>query len=250
MLTSDKEVVQLIVDQCKLHNIKSLVFSPGSRNSPLAIAFDEDDFFRTFVIHDERSAAFFALGLAQEKKELVAICCTSGSALLNYYPAIAEAFYRNIPLLILSADRPSAWIDQGDGQTIRQQNVLEAHSHGFFQLEDGVLDSEKLWYYQRETSILFNKLKGGPVHINVALREPLYSTVVKTKEFGRKISFLTSSNNIPTIDFEIIEEKIKSKKIMMICGQMNENPTLLSKLRDFSVNTGAIVLAEHTSNLK
>lgn len=68
MLTSDKEVVQLIVDQCQLHNIKTLVFSPGSRNSPLAIAFDEDKFFRTFVIHDERSAAFFALGLAQEKK--------------------------------------------------------------------------------------------------------------------------------------------------------------------------------------
>ncbi len=250
MLTSDKEVVQLIVDQCQLHNIKTLVFSPGSRNSPLAIAFDEDKFFRTFVIHDERSAAFFALGLAQEKKELVAICCTSGSALLNYYPAVAEAFYRNIPLLILSADRPSAWIDQGDGQTIRQQNVLESHSHGFFQLEDGVLDSEKLWYYQRETSILFNKLKGGPVHINIALSEPLYSTVVKSKEFGKKISFLTSSNKISTIDFELIEEKLKSKKIMVICGQMNENPLLLSKLRDFSVNTGAVVLAEHTSNLQ
>ncbi len=249
MLTSDKEVVQLIVDQCKLHNVKTLVFSPGSRNSPLAIAFDEDKFFRTFVIHDERSAAFFALGIAQEKKELVAICCTSGSALLNYYPAVAEAFYRNIPLLVISADRPSAWIDQGDGQTIRQQKVFELHSHGFLQLEDAVLDTEKLWYYQRETSILFNKLKKGPFHLNVALREPLYSTVVKSKEYGRKISFFTSNNKISNIDIEAIKDKLKSKKIMVICGQMHENPLLLSKLIDFSINTGAIVLAEHTSNL-
>jgi 2-succinyl-5-enolpyruvyl-6-hydroxy-3-cyclohexene-1-carboxylate synthase len=249
MLTSDKEVVQLIVDQCKLHNVKTLVFSPGSRNSPLAIAFDEDKFFRTFVIHDERSAAFFALGIAQEKKELVAICCTSGSALLNYYPAVAEAFYRNIPLLVISADRPSTWIDQGDGQTIRQQKVFELHSHGFLQLEDAVLDTEKLWYYQRETSILFNKLKRGPFHLNVALREPLYSTVVKSKEYGRKISFFTSNNKISTIDIDVIKDKLKSKKIMVICGQMHENPLLLSKLIDFSINTGAIVLAEHTSNL-
>jgi 2-succinyl-5-enolpyruvyl-6-hydroxy-3-cyclohexene-1-carboxylate synthase len=106
MLTSDKVIVQLIVDQCEKHGIKHIVFSPGSRNAPLAIAFDENPSFITHVIHDERSAAFFALGLAQELKEAVAICCTSGSAVLNYYTAIAEAYYRSIPLLILSADRP------------------------------------------------------------------------------------------------------------------------------------------------
>ncbi|MFY7943315.1 MAG: thiamine pyrophosphate-binding protein, partial [Crocinitomicaceae bacterium] len=120
MLSSDKVLVQLIVDQCEAYGIKKIVFSPGSRNAPFAISFDENPFFDTYVIHDERVAAFFALGLSQELNEPVAICCTSGSAALNYYPAIAEAFYRCVPILVITADRPASWVNQGDGQTIVQ----------------------------------------------------------------------------------------------------------------------------------
>jgi len=250
MLTSDKEVVQLVVDQCKLHGVKTIVFSPGSRNSSLAIAFDEDDFFLTYVIHDERSAAFFALGLAQEKNDFVALCCTSGTAVINYYPAVAEAFYRKVPLLLLSADRPIAWIDQGDGQTIRQQHLFEKHAHGFFQLEDKAFNEEVLWYYQRETSILLQKLKKGPVHLNISLKEPLYSIVTKVKNYGKKISFSSLSKSILNTDLEIIKDKIFAKKIMVICGQLNVQHALISKLTDFSSRTGAVILSEHTSNLQ
>ncbi|MBM3456230.1 MAG: 2-succinyl-5-enolpyruvyl-6-hydroxy-3-cyclohexene-1-carboxylic-acid synthase, partial [Bacteroidetes bacterium] len=249
MLTSEKEVVQLIVDQCKLHGVKTIVFSPGSRNSSLAIAFDEDNFFRTFVIHDERSAAFFALGLAQEKNDLVALCCTSGTAVINYYPAVTEAFYRNVPLLLLSADRPIAWIDQGDGQTIRQEHLFEKHALGFFQLEDKAFNEEVLWYYQRETSILLQRLKKGPVHLNISLKEPLYSIVPKVKNYGKKISFSSLSKSISNTDLEIIKDKFFAKKIMVICGQLNVQHALISKLTDFSSRTGAVILSEHTSNL-
>jgi 2-succinyl-5-enolpyruvyl-6-hydroxy-3-cyclohexene-1-carboxylate synthase len=105
------------------NNIKNVVISPGSRNAPLIIAFDSHPNIKTYVIHDERSAAFFALGLIDELQEGVAIVCTSGSAPLNYSPAIAEAYYRQLPLLILTADRPTELIDQGDGQCIRQYDV-------------------------------------------------------------------------------------------------------------------------------
>ena len=150
MICSDKWVVQLVVDQCKAHEIAHWVFSPGSRNAPFSITVDSDPYFHTTVIHDERSAAFFALGLAEQLNKPVVLCCTSGSAPANYLPAITEAFYRNIPLLVVSADRPQAWTDQGDGQTIRQLNLFKDFTHRVVHLEDGPLNHQTLWQYQRD----------------------------------------------------------------------------------------------------
>jgi 2-succinyl-5-enolpyruvyl-6-hydroxy-3-cyclohexene-1-carboxylate synthase len=108
--------------------IQHIVISPGSRNAPLTIGFTNQEDFTCYSIADERCAAFFALGLAQQLQKPVAVVCTSGSAVLNYYPAVAEAFYSQIPLVIVSADRPKNKIDIGDGQTIRQENVFANHS--------------------------------------------------------------------------------------------------------------------------
>ena len=174
MICSDKWVVQLVVDQCKAHNISHWVFSPGSRNAPFAITIDSDPYFHTTVIHDERSAAFFALGMAERLNQPVVLCCTSGSAPANYLPAITEAFYRNIPLLVVSADRPQAWTDQGDGQTIRQLNLFNDFTHRVVHLEDGPLNHQTLWQYQRETALLFDKLSAvGPAHIKSKQNTPL-----------------------------------------------------------------------------
>src|SRR5210317_1490406 len=120
-------LAQTVVQLCKAHKIEHIVISPGSRNAPLTIGFTHDPFFKCYSIVDERSAAFFALGIAQQLKKPVALVCTSGSALLNYYPAVAEAYYSDIPLVILSADRMPHRIDIGDGQTIRQTGVFEPH---------------------------------------------------------------------------------------------------------------------------
>src|SRR5210317_716596 len=120
-------LAQTVVQLCKAHKIEHIVISPGSRNAPLTIGFTHDPFFKCYSIVDERSAAFFALGIAQQLKKPVALVCTSGSALLNFYPAVAEAYYSDIPLVVLSADRMPHRIDIGDGQTIRQTGVFEPH---------------------------------------------------------------------------------------------------------------------------
>ncbi|MGE5942929.1 MAG: thiamine pyrophosphate-binding protein, partial [Flavobacteriales bacterium] len=118
-------LAQTVIQLCKAKKIKHIVISPGSRNAPLTIGFTSDPYFLCYSIVDERSAAFFALGIAQKLQQPTAIVCTSGSALLNYYPAIAEAYYSDIPLVVLSADRPKHLIGIGDGQTINQKNVFE-----------------------------------------------------------------------------------------------------------------------------
>ncbi|MDA0200253.1 MAG: thiamine pyrophosphate-binding protein, partial [Bacteroidetes bacterium] len=120
-------LAQTVVKFCELKAIQNIIICAGSRNAPLTNGFVENPFFKTYSIVDERAAAFFALGMAQQLKSATAVVCTSGSALLNFYPAVAEAFYSNIPLVIISADRMPHRIDIGDGQTIQQKGVFEPH---------------------------------------------------------------------------------------------------------------------------
>ena len=133
-MVSDKPFIQRLVKICEAKEIKHVVFSPGSRNAPLVISFDNQDYFDCMTIPDERVAAFYALGMAQQLQEPVIICCTSGSAALNYAPAIVEAYYQKIPLLVLIADRPVERIDQGAGQTMRQKNVYANYVKGSYEL--------------------------------------------------------------------------------------------------------------------
>jgi 2-succinyl-5-enolpyruvyl-6-hydroxy-3-cyclohexene-1-carboxylate synthase len=193
----------LVVQHCKAKRIKNIVISPGSRNAPLTIDFTEDPYFSCFSIVDERSAAFFALGIAQQLREPVAMVCTSGSALLNYYPAVAEAFYSGIPLVVVSADRPFYKIDVGDGQTIRQDDVFHRHIGYSANLKQDVvhatdrikkyapkwLEGDSMEGLQQriqqhndaELNTALNVASGLklPVHVNVPFEEPLYDTVQK-----------------------------------------------------------------------
>ena len=195
-------LAQTIVQFCAVKKIQHIVISPGSRNAPLTKGFT---YFTTYSIVDERAAAFFALGIAQQIQAPVAVVCTSGSALLNYYPAVAEAFYSDIPLVVLSADRMPHRIDIGDGQTIRQTKVFEPHleaaayltpdvSHATATLlahptqallpknasakqisekQDEIqANNEKAIDYALDTAIE----KKGPVHLNIPFEEPLYNT--------------------------------------------------------------------------
>ena len=104
----------LVVQHCKAAGIESVVISPGSRNAPLVMDFTAYSGFNCYSIVDERSAGFFALGIAQQSKKPVALVCTSGSALANYFPAITEAYYSQLPLVVISADRPEELIDRGE----------------------------------------------------------------------------------------------------------------------------------------
>ena len=168
MSTSDKKTVNILTSLFKSFGIRDIVISPGSRNAPLIISFAGDEYFNCYTIVDERSAGFFALGMAIELGKPVAVVCTSGSALLNYAPAVSEAFYRHIPLIVVSADRPAEMIDQGDGQTIRQTGVLDNHLNYSCSLPAEATGRSDEWYVNRlinEALINCHVSKKGPVQI-------------------------------------------------------------------------------------
>jgi 2-succinyl-5-enolpyruvyl-6-hydroxy-3-cyclohexene-1-carboxylate synthase len=252
MKSTNKSGIQLIVNACVAHGMKHVVISPGSRNAPLSIAFDYHPEVTCYVIHDERSAAFFALGIAQQLKEPVGIVCTSGSAPLNYYPAIAEAYYQCLPIVAITADRPLEWVDQGDGQTIRQHNIFEKHVRYSVQFNDEIRDSDETWYIQREISTGFSFGNGnwkGPIHINISIKEPLYNVENLNLEPLKIIRKVESKFTLSPLDSQMITEALSLPKIMVICGQMQKNESLTMELSRFASNSSVVVLVENTSNL-
>lgn len=252
---SAKKGVQQLLNQLKKHGLNHVVISPGSRNAPLTLSFDAAAEFTTYNVPDERSAAFYALGMADKLQEPVAVLCTSGSALLNYASAVSEAFYRGVPLVVLSADRPEEWTDQGDGQTIRQKNALENHVLGFTQLIEKPSDKKESWYNAREIDTLLNKAKNdqGPVHFNFPFDEPLYETVkenLSINEDENCIEWVKGDMKLnDSTELRLQSIWNESPKKMIICGQLAQNPRLLKALSELSKDSAVTILVENTSNL-
>jgi 2-succinyl-5-enolpyruvyl-6-hydroxy-3-cyclohexene-1-carboxylate synthase len=253
MISSSKIMVQLIVDQLLAYGIRKVVVSPGSRNAPFSIAFDEHPEIETFVVHDERSAGFIALGMAQELGETVALCCTSGSACLNYYPSISEAFYRSIPLFVLTADRPAIWINHGDGQTIVQRDVFKNHILGSLELDEDLFNQTSFETHQRELASLLQINKSnwkGPIHLNVGLNEPLYQTVEKTTDFGFRLPAPSLPTHLEKAVMDELISEFNECKVLVLCGQMDPNPRLQEELMKFASFSNVVVLVENTSNIQ
>jgi 2-succinyl-5-enolpyruvyl-6-hydroxy-3-cyclohexene-1-carboxylate synthase len=246
---SDKRVVQYLVALCKSIGIKHIVFSPGSRNAPLVLSFVQDDYFQCKTIVDERSAAFVAVGLSIALNEPVMICCTSGSASLNYAPAIAEAYYQKIPLLVITADRPQNWIDNGEGQAIRQIDVYRNYSKAGYHLNDKDPDDHlKTIIEAVGTSILVGQK--GPVHLNLSFEEPLYEAVQELSH-DIVVSVAKSNRQQLTAISEVLLEKWKSyDRILIVCGQMSPNKSLKYALHELQQDQRVVVLTETTSNVQ
>ncbi len=270
---------QTVVTLCKTHNVKHVVISPGSRNAPLTIGFTYDDYFECYSIVDERCAAFFALGIAQQLKQPVALVCTSGSALLNYYPAISEAYYSDIPLVVLSADRPKHLIDIGDGQTIKQKNVYGDHVLYSANLkldlkeDKGKDDNKELpilksienklehflglqkgiqTYNESEIhdALTIARIQSGPVHINVPFEEPLYETVDELTINPKPFSIKDRNENVD--DFEIkslIDSWQSAKRKMVLVGVLQPNSIEEKWLQELADDDSILVFTETTSNL-
>ena len=270
-------LAQTMVQFCRLKNLQHIVISPGSRNAPLTKGFTSDPYFKTYSIVDERAAAFFALGIAQQLKQPVAVVCTSGSALLNYYPAVAEAYYSDIPLVVLSADRMPHRIDIGDGQTIRQTQVFEPHvedagyltpdvSHATATLlahptqnvlKKGATSVEveaRQKEIQSENEQAINRVlntaiaKNGPVHLNLPFEEPLYDTTTNT---------IALSHNSPAVaaaqvdDFSAFSQRWhSSKKKMLLVGVLAPNSLEAALVDYLAADPSVTVLTEKTSNLQ
>ena len=266
METTDKTSCQILIDVIKAHGVKNIVVSPGSRNTPLIIAIARDKELNKTVIVDERSAAFVALGMcaANNGATPIALICTSGSALLNYAPAISEAYYRNLPLIVISADRPAEWIDQDDSQTIRQFEALSNYVKKSYNIPTQCNTKNLRWYVNRivnDALICSNSRRKGPVHINIQFDEPL-NNLATIKHGHQRIISSSKTNNI--IDKVFLKEniitKLKSKKILIIAGFQNcentswvnqNNESKYSILDEFiSKHPNAFLLTESISNIK
>ena len=270
-------VAQSLILSCINFRLFDVVISPGSRNVPLAIGFASNEKFNCYSIVDERSAAFFALGLSQKSKKPTILICTSGSALLNYYPAVAEAYYSEIPLIILSADRPKYKINIGDGQTIDQSDVYKKNilysntlsqdcSHATEEIVKSNLqkiinnkdDSSKIQKLQKSIqtnneamiekafNLSINKMQ--PVHLNVPMEEPLYDfidspsiSIKLKKKIEKNLSIEDLDNCYKTIN--------KASKILILIGV--SDGYILSKKSIQKINScsSMVVMKEHTSNV-
>ena len=239
-------LAQSIIELCKAKNLTNVVISPGSRNAPLTIGFTNDPFFTCYSIADERCAAFFGMGLAQQTQIPTILVCTSGSALLNYYPAVAEAFYSQIPLIVLSADRPLHKIDIGDGQTIRQQNVYQNHI-----VYSANLTEEAHALNDQEVNAAINAAitQRGPVHINAPFEEPLYQT---TEQLS--VNPLVEKEVLPVlppIDYaHYTQEWNKATKKLILVGSLAPHTLTQPLLETLTADDSVLFLAETISNIQ
>ena len=238
-------MAQSILEICQHKGVKHIVISPGSRNAPLTIGFTNNPYFTCYSIADERSAAFFALGIAQQLQQPVIVVCTSGSAVLNFYPAFAEAFYSQIPLVVLSADRPKHKIDIGDGQTIRQENVFANHSLFNANLNEWPSDANDALIQE---ALLVAVQQRGPVHINVPFEEPLYETVAEPTYAVQWIDSPIVSTAFALEESFVDCWNTATKKLVLV-GELAPNTIDQKYLDSLANDPSVVVLTEKTSNL-
>ncbi|WP_041627330.1 2-succinyl-5-enolpyruvyl-6-hydroxy-3-cyclohexene-1-carboxylic-acid synthase [Owenweeksia hongkongensis] len=249
MKTSDKLNAQYLGQLLKQHNCKTVVIAPGSRNAPLIITFTNDSDYRCISVPDERVAAFTAMGLTLEKREPVAVICSSGSAAVNFYPAVVEAFYQKLPLVVITADRPIELIDQGIGQAIRQPNVFTTHIVKDFDLIREPADELAKNFNQRSINEALLATKHGPVHINVPFDEPLYGTTeeqVEAQYIDETLGNRTLSNTKVEQLSSIWNE---APKIWVLAGQMLPDSELEEILTSLNQKSPFLIFSESLSNL-
>ena len=252
-MISDKPSVGDLLQLLKDHGVKEVVISPGSRNAPLSLSFENHADFKTYSIIDERSAAFFALGLAQELGRPVAICCTSGSAGLNYAPALVEALYQRIPVIAITADRPIEWVDQGEGQTMRQSGMLNNVVKKSIDMAEPAIDPDLRWFNSRqvnEAMITALHHPQGPVHINFPFRESLYQTKKAVDQPAKAIHRPKPNKQLSQEEEKRCADLIsQSRRVLVVTGLSSPNPELLKALESFAQLPQVNVLTETTSNL-
>lgn len=252
MDNTENFVSRCLVELMERHGITDAVVSPGSRNAPLLVALSRSNIIKTTVVIDERSAAFVALGIASVSGNPVAIVCTSGTALLNYAPAVAEAYYRRIPLIVVSADRPEEWIDQDDSQTLWQHGALSNYVKRSYDIP--AYDTpENHWYANRvinDAILCATSGRTAPVHINVQLRAPLGSMTGNKLPQQRIINTIFPRTDLTVERSRELGRLIASPcKVMIVCGFHHPDKVLNSAINKLSKMPNIVVLTETLANL-
>lgn len=244
---SNKENVNILTSLLLEYGVSDAVVCPGSRNAPIVHNLSVCEAIRCRPVTDERSAAFYALGLAIATKRPTVVCVTSGSALLNAMPAVAEAAYQHVPLVVISADRPQQWIDQLDGQTIPQPDALGHFVRKAVQLPEPHNDEER-WLCRRlvnEAMHLATCRQGAPVHINVPISEPLFEFNIE------QLPQLSRFNNIKRAvikdaSIDMPEAFHEAKRPMIVIGQLAHGTVSHETIR--SLSEKYVVMSEPLSN--
>ncbi len=252
MSNTEHNSCKIIAALLAQHQIKHAVISPGSRNAPLVTAISQIDAINKTVVIDERSAAFIAMGISSITEEPTVLVCTSGTALLNYAPAIAEAFYRRLPLIIISADRPEEWIDQDDSQTLRQYEALSNYVKKSYNIPCRCNDDNAKWYVNRlvnDAILTATSFRKSPVHINLQLDEPLnkISNVVQDE---RLIKMMTPCEKLNENEIsELCHEINNAHKVLIISGFNTPNSELNTLLDNLSQHDNIVIMSENIANI-
>ena len=248
-----RQGIKNIPEICARLGVKKVIIAPGSRNAPLIFAFTAHPEMECLSIIDERSAAYFALGIAQYNTEPVALICTSGTAVLNFAPAIAEAYYQNLPLLVFTADRPAEMIDQADGQTLRQTNIYANYIKASFDLPVETVVSADLDFSDRQVSQAIDiaiSYPQGPVQINVPMREPIYTALPEMHSNPKILKTLRAINRLSTESLQQLKESwLKHNKKLVVFGVFPQNEALNALAQKLAQEPDVVVLAENLSNI-
>ncbi len=251
----DYQPILNIAEICAAHNVVDAILSPGSRNAPLTYAFTRHPQIKAYTISDERSAGFIALGMAQRSGQPVALACTSGSAAANYGPAVAEAYFQHLPLIIFTADRPPEWIDQQDGQTIHQANLYGSHVKQSWQCPVDLTHPDAVWHFERlvnEALIMATDGMPGPVHINIPFREPFYpDKKAKSRQRAPKvISKARYKKSLPEFDWvKLVDDWRKHKRKLILGGQMLHTGAGLEAIGEFTAAKNIPLVGDVLSNM-
>ncbi|MDE6370148.1 MAG: 2-succinyl-5-enolpyruvyl-6-hydroxy-3-cyclohexene-1-carboxylic-acid synthase, partial [Duncaniella sp.] len=253
MLSTVHSSCNILADLLIAHGVRNVVMSPGSRNAPIIMALCRREELACHVVIDERSAAFVALGMCTQSGQPVALVCTSGTALLNYAPAVAEAFYRQQPLIVVSADRPEEWIDQDDSQTLWQQDAIKPYVKRSCDVGARLGFENGPWWANRMINdVLIEAVTGrkAPVHINIRLDAPLDRQSEYARDSARVIRKLNSSTRMSVTQIRDIAKEIASpRKVMIIAGFMMPDHRLNKALVKLASRQNIVVLTETISNL-
>jgi len=248
MYSDKKNIIQLAA-LLEAHHVTKVVLCPGSRNAPIVHTLSTNPAFTCYSVTDERSAGYFAIGVALRERMPVAVCCTSGTALLNLHPAVAEAYYQQVPLIVISGDRPAAWVGQMDGQTIPQPNVFHNLVRKSVNLPEIQNETDE-WYCNRlinEALLEACHRVKGPVHINVTLSEPLFNFNVEQLPTVRVINRYRKAE-LCTSTGATLPDRLKSfPKRMIIIGQ--GNPMKQGDIeKEILLHKQYVCLSEHIGN--
>lgn len=243
---------RIVIALLKKFNIRHLVLSAGSRNVPFVHSVEEDPYFKCYSVVDERSAAYFAMGLAQELQEPVLISCTASTASSNYWPAIGEAFYQGVPIVILTSDRNPSRLHQWEDQMIDQVGMFDRHVRKSVNLP--IINDDDDWVFcerlVNEALLELNHNGTGPVHINVPMKDYCMAFDESTLPDVRKISRFKLSIDKEKCK-EMANKLAKAKRILVTCGQQTYiSEELNNALSTFFKKYNAVIAVEHMSNIQ